>query len=225
MNKTIAVLFLMTLWVFSGCQTAVPQRDRVNPDVIDSEKNRLLSQLDRKFDDPQAHYQLGKIYQREGQLDRAAWEFTLALQFDPVHFPAQAAKVRIYRDLRQFDRMKVAAELFIDQAGGSAESLTLLGRSFQAEGLDDYALTCYQKGLARSPNSALLHKLIGIYYLNRKDYVQAEQYFRKSIQIDPYQPDVAEHLGKMGVVIQVPQPAQRQTPSSAPAPAKTPAAP
>ncbi|MEJ5259210.1 MAG: tetratricopeptide repeat protein [Anaerohalosphaeraceae bacterium] len=224
MNKTIAGLFLISVGMFCGCQNASPRTDRINPDVIESDKAQLLRRLDRKFDDPQAHYQLGKIYQREGQLDRAAWEFTLALQFDPVHFPAQAAKVRVYRDLRQFDRMKVAAELFIEQAGGSAESLTLLGRSFQAEGLDDYALTCYQKGLARSPNSALLHKLIGIYYLNRKDYVQAEQYLRRSIQIDPYQPDVAAHLGKMGVVIQVPQPSQQQSPS-APASSRTPAAP
>jgi len=213
MKKTIVIWAVAVVGILSGCQNGKKPSDRVNPDVIDSEKIQLQNRIDRKFDDPQAHYQLGKIYQREGLLDRAAWEFTLALQFDPVHYAAQAAKVRVYKDLRQSDRMTVAAELFIDQAGGSAESLTLLGRAFQAEGLDDYALTCYQKALDRSPNSALLHKQIGLFYLNKKDLVKAEEYLRKSIQIDPYQPDVAEQLGKMGVVIQVPQPSAKPAPS------------
>lgn len=212
MKNTFKVLLLITLGGLCGCQGR-KAADRVNPDVIDSEKIQLQNRIDRKFDDPQAHYELGKIYQREGLLDRAAWEFTLTLQFDPVHYAAQAAKVRVYKDLKQNDRMAIAAELFIEQAGGSAESLTLLGRAFQAEGLDDYALTCYQIALDRSPNSALLHKQLGFFYLSKQDLVKAEEYLRKSIQIDPYQPDVAEQLGKMGVVIQVPQPSAKQGPA------------
>jgi hypothetical protein len=38
--------------------------------------------------------------------------------------------------------------------------------------------------------------------------VRAEDYLRRSFQIDPYQPEVAEQLGQMGVVIQVPRKAE-----------------
>ncbi len=218
MKNVAASLLIVVVGFVCGCaDTSRKKTERINTDVIDSEKIQLQNRIDRKFDDPQAHYRLGKIYQREGLLERAAWEFTLALQFDPVHYSAQAAKVRVYKDLGQADRSAITAELFIDQAGGSAESLTLLGRAFQAEGLDDYALICYQKALDRAPNSALLHKQIGFFYLNKGDTLRAEEYLRKSIQIDPYQPDVAEQLGKMGVVIQVPQPAQSRSSSSTPA--------
>ncbi len=215
MRQSVWIGILAAAGIFLGCDSGRGNKDRVDPDLFESEKVQLQNRIDRKFDDPQAHYQLGKIYQRQGLLERAAWAFTLALQFDPVHYAAQAAKVCVYKDLRQTDRMAVAAELYIDQAGGSAESLTLLGRAFQAEGLGDYALVCYQKALDRAPNSALLCKQLGFFYLSKQDLAKAEEYLRKSIQIDPYQPDVAEQLGRMGVIVQVPHPSgASRSPSS-----------
>jgi tetratricopeptide (TPR) repeat protein len=206
MNRMVIISCLALMLLPGGCswfQGKDP--DRVNPDILNPEKERLLREIDRKFDNAEAHYQLGKIYQGEGLLERSDWEFTLALQFDPVMYKAQAAKVRTYRDLRQADRSKLAAELYISQTAASAESSTMLGRGFQVEGLDEYALACYQQALARAPNSAALHKQIGFYYMGKNDWARAEEYLRKSIQIDPYQPEVAEQLGRMGVVIQVPQ--------------------
>jgi len=187
--------------------------NRVNPETLNPEKERLQREIDRKFDNAEAHYQLGKIYQGEGLLQRADWEFTLALQFDPVMYKAQAAKVRVYQMMRQLDKSKLAAELYINQSTASAESSAMLGRGFQQEGLEEYALTCYQQALAKAPNSAALHKQIGLYYLGKNDLARAEEYLRQSIQIDPYQPEVAEQLGRMGVVIQVPQAQAGQTPA------------
>jgi Tfp pilus assembly protein PilF len=187
--------------------------NRVNPETLNPEKERLQREIDRKFDNAEAHYQLGKIYQGEGLLQRADWEFTLALQFDPIMYKAQAAKVRVYQMMRQLDKSKLAAELYINQSTASAESSAMLGRGFQQEGLEEYALTCYQQALAKAPNSAALHKQIGLYYLGKNDLARAEEYLRQSIQIDPYQPEVAEQLGRMGVVIQVPQAQAGQTPA------------
>jgi len=96
MKNVAASLLIAVLSFVCGCTNSGQKKtERVNTDVIDAEKIQLQNRIDRKFDDPQAHYQLGKIYQREGLLERAVWEFTLALQFDPVHYSAQAAKVRV----------------------------------------------------------------------------------------------------------------------------------
>lgn len=206
MNRMFSTTCLVLASMLCGCDWFVKKdADRVDLDVLDSNKMRLQQEIDRNFDSPEAHYQLGKIYQGEGLLDRADWEFTLALQFDPVMYKAQAAKVKVYQDMRRLDRSKLAAELYMSQAAASAEASTMLGRGFQQEGLDEYALACYQQALARVPNSAALHKQIGYYYLGKNDLVRAEEYLRRSVQIDPYQPEVAEQLGRMGVVIQVPQ--------------------
>ena len=212
MNRMVIAGCLALVLCVIGCSGS-GDLNRVNPETLNPEKERLQREIDRKFDNAEAHYQLGKIYQGEGLLQRADWEFTLALQFDPVMYKAQAAKVRVYQMMRQLDKSKLAAELYIYQSAASAESSAMLGRGFQQEGLEEYALTCYQQALAKAPNSAALHKQIGLYYLGKNDLARAEEYLRQSIQIDPYQPEVAEQLGRMGVVIQVPQAQAGQTPA------------
>ncbi|HPY77053.1 MAG TPA: hypothetical protein PLQ45_04350 [Anaerohalosphaeraceae bacterium] len=212
MNRMVIAGCLALVLCVIGCSGS-GDLNRVNPETLNPEKERLQREIDRKFDNAEAHYQLGKIYQGEGLLQRADWEFTLALQFDPIMYKAQAAKVRVYQMMRQLDKSKLAAELYINQSTASAESSAMLGRGFQQEGLEEYALTCYQQALAKAPNSAALHKQIGLYYLGKNDLARAEEYLRQSIQIDPYQPEVAEQLGRMGVVIQVPQAQAGQTPA------------
>ncbi len=207
MNRIYLIICLLWVLTSAGCDLfqSKSDLDQIDPDAFSGAKTRLLRDIDRKYDNPEAHYQLGKIYQSEGLLDRAEWEFTLALQFDPVLYKAQAAKVKTYHLLGQEDRARLAAELYINQAGASAEASSLLGRGFQQEQLDQYALECYQQALAMAPNSAALHRQIGYYYLTKGDSVRAEEYLRRSVQLDPYQPEVAEQLGRMGVVIQVPR--------------------
>ena len=212
MNRMVIAGCLALVLCVIGCSGS-GDLNRVNPETLNPEKERLQREIDRKFDNAEAHYQLGKIYQGVGLLQRADWEFTLALQFDPIMYKAQAAKVRVYQMMRQLDKSKLAAELYINQSTASAESSAMLGRGFQQEGLEEYALTCYQQALAKAPNSAALHKQIGLYYLGKNDLARAEEYLRQSIQIDPYQPEVAEQLGRMGVVIQVPQAQAGQTPA------------
>ncbi|NIA17152.1 MAG: hypothetical protein GWO86_02270, partial [Planctomycetes bacterium] len=60
----------------------------------DQQKLKLLKRIDRKFEDPKAHYELGKLYQNEGLWDKAEWEYNRTLAFDPVNYKAQAAMVQ-----------------------------------------------------------------------------------------------------------------------------------
>lgn len=206
MNRMVITSFLTLILICGGCDLFQKKDvNQVDPDALYGAKDKLQREINRKYDNPEAHYQLGKIYQSEGLLERADWEFTLALQFNPVMHKAQAAKVRVFGDLGQKDRARLAAELYISQAAASAEASSLLGKGFQQENLDDYALVCYQQALSMAPNSAALNKQIGYYYLSKGDTVRAEEYLRRSVQLDPYQPEVAEQLGRMGVVIQVPR--------------------
>lgn len=207
MNRIVTTGCLTLALLLGGCDLFGPKDklDQVDPDVLYGEKGRLQREIDRKYDNPEAHYQLGKIYQGEGLLDRAEWEFTLALQFDPVMYKSQAAKVKVYHQMKQADRARITAEIYMQQAAASAQASSLLGKGFQQEQLDNYALACYQQALGMAPNSAALHKQIGYYYLAKGDTVRAEEYLRRSVQIDPYQPEVAEQLGRMGIVIQVPK--------------------
>ena len=99
----------------------------------------------------------------------------------------------------------------MNQASSSAEASLRLGQAFQKELLDEYALSCYQQAQALAPNSALLHRQIGYYYLSKGDKVMAQDYLRRSFQLDPYQAEVAGELGRLGVVVQIPRKTQKNT--------------
>jgi Flp pilus assembly protein TadD len=79
-----------------------------------------------------------------------------------------------------------------------------LGRAFQDRGLDEYALSCYKQAHNLMPNSVMINKQLGYYYLLKKDNANAEMYLRRTFELDPSQAEVAGELGRLGVKVQVP---------------------
>jgi len=57
-----------------------------------------LKELDRKFENPQAHFDMGQVYQTEGITQKAEYHYNVALSFDPAHVQAQAAMVKLFLD-------------------------------------------------------------------------------------------------------------------------------
>ena len=187
------------LW---GCETS-PGRD-APPRVSNGRKAELQASLNARYENPDAHYELGKIYHQQGRLDRAEFHYNVAIGFDPAHRRSQAAMVKLHYDRNDAQRAAVIADTYINQAATRAGALMALGRSFQREGLDELALRCYNRARELSPNDASIHKQLGYFFLARDDSVRAESHFRRSFEIDHNQPDVAAELGRMGVRVQVP---------------------
>lgn len=167
-------------------------------------KEQLQAALETRYENPQAHYQLGKIYHREGNILRAEFHYNVAMGFDPTLRPAQAALVRAYQDGRDAEKARTAAQMYIQQASVSADASMALGRAFQREGLDEYALQAYTQAESIDPNDALIPKQLGYFYLRKGDRVRAETALRRSFELNPDQPDVASELGRMGVQVQIP---------------------
>jgi tetratricopeptide (TPR) repeat protein len=169
------------------------------------QKAELLRQIELKYENPEAHYQLGKLYYADGLLDKAEWEYRVAIGFNPVHYPAQAGVVKTWHDRKNTERAKIAAELYTSQAATSADASLRLGKAFQNEGLNDYALACYQQAANLAPKSPVVFKQLGYFYLAQGDKTLAEEYLRRSFELDPYQPEVSGELGRMGVIVQSPR--------------------
>lgn len=170
----------------------------------EKEKAKLQKDIDRKYENPSAHYQLGKLYHSQGMWDNAEWEYNKALAFDPMHHDAQAALVKLEVDKGDKTKADVVANMYITQASVSAKHSLLLGRAFQDRGLDEYAVTCYKQAYNLAPNSVAINKQLGYYYLAKKDNAAAEMYLRKAFELDPTQSEVAGELGRLGVQVQMP---------------------
>jgi len=197
---------LLCTLVICGCEPpdnfkTKPGVDRVPKTPAEEQKARLLKKIDRNYENPEAHFQLGQIYEGEGRWSQAEHHYNVCLSFDPVYWPAMAAKVKAQQEGREADKAKMTAEVYINQVAGSAERSLELGLAFQDQDMDDYAFLCYQQALKLAPKSAKIHRQIGYYYLKKGDKIRAKEYLSRSFQLDPIQPDVAYELGLMGVEI------------------------
>jgi tetratricopeptide (TPR) repeat protein len=201
--RSAVLLFLVFL--VCGC----PEKNNnvgneIPPVGSDLRKIELQRRLDRKYNDANIHYELGKIYQSEGQWDKARFEFKTARSYKPANWDSAAAIVKTYYQDGKNDTAIAMAEKFVKKAGYSAASSLSLGKAFQNEMLGDEALTCYSQALKIAPNSAEVNKQIGYYYYEKNDLIRAEQYLRRSFEIHP-SGDVSGALGRLGITVNLPR--------------------
>jgi tetratricopeptide (TPR) repeat protein len=219
--EALALLVTISFWgcskvgrEISGVQSevviaTVPVEVSLTP--VEQRKEELLEMIERRFERPDAHFELGKLYQIDGLWDKAEYEYNIVLRFVPGHHEAQAALVKLLLQRGDETKANQCAEMYMKQVGDSARNSLVLGHEFQKQGLDEYAHRCYQQALQQAPNSARIHKQIGYYYLSRNDKDRALEYLKRSFQLDPYQPEVAGELGRLGVVVKIPQDTQINT--------------
>jgi Tfp pilus assembly protein PilF len=196
--------------VFSGCSRkekieSENQIQNIQQDPDEQQKQRLQNRLNIRYSDADTHFELAQIYRKQMIYDKAEKQYNLALQFAPGHKNAQAAMVKMFLEKNDAQRSKILADIYMNQAKPSAKASMELGKAFENEGLPEYSLQCYQHAVNLAPTSAELHRLIGYHYKRQGDMVRAEEAFKKSFQLDPYNADVSGELGRMGVEVQVPR--------------------
>jgi len=214
----LCALFGSVLLTFSGCEEGgrpASTTSPITPVTSDPTEAQLLAELQQKFENPQAHYKLARVYHKAQNWNKAEWYYNNALGFDPANKEAQAGLVKLFIDRGETAKAERYANSYIRQAGlSSVREMLRLGWEFKQLKLDDYTLRCFRQALEADPASAEANKQLGYYYLEKGDTAQAKQYLMRSFDLDPRQPDVAGALGKLGVVVQLPE-----TPTPAP-PAK-----
>lgn len=203
-------LFVCTL-LLSGCQpesekiTTTKKVEEIIKTPAEVKKEKLLKAIERRFDNASAHFELGQLYQAEGNWAAAEYRYSIALRFDPVLRDAQAAMVKVLTERGATARAKLMADTYKKQVSTSSEWSFELAQAFLKQKLDEYALACYQQALHLEPTSAKVNKHLGFYYLSKNDKIRAREYLSRSFELNRNQPDVALALGQLGVEIRIPK--------------------
>ncbi len=197
----LAVLALL----LTGCNES-NNKSGQSVGVVDTEQRKadLLRQIDTRYENPRAHYELGRIYHTDGLWSKAETAYRVAVSFDPILWDAEAALVKLFQDKGDLLKARNSAQNAMDRASYSAAASLGLAKAFQKEYLDEYALKCHSQALSLAPDSAEVYKHIGYYYLSKRDLGRAEANLKRSFELNPYQPEVAGELGRLGVIVEVP---------------------
>ena len=203
-------LLVCILLLLSGCGGKARPKE-VGRTEAEKKKVKLQKAIEKKFEDAESHFKLGKLYQADGLWAQAEDQYGIALNFDPVHRQAQASRVKALVSGGDAAKSKLLADEYIKQASISAAASLQLALAFQEQGLDEYALKCYQQALYMAPNSAKINRQIGFYYLGKGNKDTAREYLSRSFQLNPNQPDVAGELGRLGVAVKIPRKTEKST--------------
>jgi tetratricopeptide (TPR) repeat protein len=205
----VSLALLVCALLLGGCDSE--KTKEVEMTAAEKEKARLLGRIDRKFENPDAHFELGRLYQADGLWSQAEHQYNITLNFDPTHREAQAARVKVLLNSGDTDRAELLADEYMGQASVSAAGSLRLALAFQRQALDEYALACYRQALRLAPNSAKINRQIGYYYLSKNDKARAQDYLTRSFQLNPNQPEVAGELGRLGTAVKIPRKTKKST--------------
>ncbi len=205
----VSLALLVCALLLGGCNGEKTKEVEMTP--AEKEKAGLLGRIDRKFENPDAHFELGRLYQADGLWSQAEHQYNITLNFDPTHREAQAARVEVLLDSGDTARAELLADEYMGQASISAAGSLRLALAFQRQALDEYALACYRQALRLAPNSAKINRQIGYYYLSKNDKARAQDYLTRSFQLNPNQPEVAGELGRLGVGVKIPRKTKKST--------------
>ena len=149
---TILEVAFCTLLV-AGCKnnTSTSRVDQNVKAAADIHKAELLKELDKKWENPPVHFELGQLYHAAGDYSKAEYYYNQALNFNPAYREVQAAIVKLQLDKGDKSRADWLANSYMTQVASIPEQLLSLGMAFDKQGLDDYALKCYQEALKTAP--------------------------------------------------------------------------
>lgn len=206
-TKTLLhVLLSIALFVLWGCNSEPPRATRgpVTTVTGDATEAQLLSELDKKYENPQVHYDLARLYHKSQNWLKADFHYSRAISFDPAFRAAQAGQIKMFLDRGETAKAEQYANGYIRDTAGSVSEMLRLGWEFEQAGLDTYALRCYRQALDAAPDSPEANRQMGFYYMTKKDQTQAKRHLMRSFELNPRQPDVAGALGRLGVVVEAP---------------------
>jgi len=165
----------------------------------------LLTKLERRFENPDVHFELGQSYRRDGLWTQAEYHIETALRFDPLNRAAQAAMTKLLIDSGEQARASICAKRHLKQVEYSWKETLKLGKALEQERAEEYALACYQQTVRLSPEAPEGYKALGRYYLRNNDKDMAKECLKQSFRLDPSQAEVAAELGRLGVIVRLPR--------------------
>ena len=130
----ISLTFLMCALLLCGCdqlrkdaKKKSPGTGKIGKTPSEQKKAKLLKQIDRKFENPRAHFELGQLYQADGMWIQAENEYKTALNFEPAHKQAQAARIKVLLALDDKDKAEFLVNEYMNQASNSARVSDVTG--------------------------------------------------------------------------------------------------
>lgn len=180
--RQLATIIFCLIIVSLSIRTIIRNNDWKNQDIL------WLATAKTSPSSPQNHNNLGDLYGRAGDLERAVSEFKKAIELKPGYADAFHNLANTYQQMGKID-------LAIENYQKAIEFNPLLWQSHQnlagiyfEQEKFELAREYMEKAILASPNDANLYYNLGIVYLKLDQKQKAQAAFQKALELDPENP-------------------------------------
>jgi len=156
----------------------------------------LKQALDATGESKETLNNLGSACAEYGQLEPAKEYFRKALDIDPDYTLSLLNFAKVSAQSKEFHAASQALKRIIALTPGDVEARWLLFHCMKELSRTDDALSQLQALAALTPSDAQVYREMGQLYMSQKqDARRAQQFFAKSLQLNPGQPDLLSYMG------------------------------
>ena len=132
--------------------------------------------------------QLGSIYVRAGQDEKAIPYYEQIITFNSNNTSAMISLGGIFRRLKRYEDSVAILHKAQDIEAGSATINYNLGFTYKEMGDYEDAIDAFESVISKNPNDVLAHNHLGSIYCAQKDYDKSIAAFKKGLQVDQNHP-------------------------------------
>ena len=155
--------------------------------------------------DPQnglLHMQLGRVYLRTGERDRAKAEFEKAVALSGDNLAAKIVLADLLLSEGSLEEAETLTGQLLEQRPDDPAVLSLQGRLQLLKGEYDSAIETFQAAISRAPSVAASHYFLGKAHAAKGQISLAEKDFLKASELDPKQTATKTALAELYVIRQ-----------------------
>ncbi|HXB40917.1 MAG TPA: tetratricopeptide repeat protein [Bacteroidia bacterium] len=133
---------------------------------------------------------------KEKNYNEAITEFLKIDENDTNYMVASIELANAYLSARRDSEAVVLADKFLAEKNKYEENFYIVkGSALEDTGKFETAMKAYNEGLVKYPRSYLIYFNIGVSYLRKKDYPNAEKYLQKAVTVNPFHASSHFRLG------------------------------
>ena len=145
--------------------------------------------------DAAVRYNLGIVYQQQGELDKAIPEFKAAIRIKADFSAAHNNLGKVYGIRGEFEEAVAAFKTGVRIDPNNAVLYTNLGIVYREQSKFDEAVSAYKKAIEIDSNYPEAHTNLGIVYRKQGRFEEAVEAYKTAIRLNPNYAEAHNNLG------------------------------
>lgn len=163
----LTLIFITALLM--ACGGAAKSKDKISSAGDDIDHKTLMTQH-RAFD----HFSKGDLYERSGNLDKAADEYRLALFYDPKSAELKRSLARVLYDLTRYDE---SLDIALQIENPDMDDQLLMAACYNNMRMVDKAIEIYETIAESDSAPQFVIENLAEYYTIKKDRSKVQKYY------------------------------------------------